>query len=49
MSIIRFNIRVYGLLLSEGRVLAADELIDWVCAAFDSAQEPYLAIHQNVA
>jgi hypothetical protein len=31
------------------RLLAADELIDRVCAAFDCAHEPHLAIHQNVA
>lgn len=31
------------------RLLAAAELIDRVCAAFDCAPEPHLAIHQNVA
>jgi hypothetical protein len=31
------------------RLLATDELIDRVCAAFDCAHEPHLAIHQNVA
>jgi transposase len=31
------------------RLLTADELLDRVCAAFDCAPEPHLAIHQNVA
>jgi transposase len=31
------------------RLLSADELIDRVCAAFDCAHEPHLAIHQDVA
>jgi hypothetical protein len=31
------------------RLLAADELIDRVCAAFDCTHEPHLAIHHDVA